>query len=379
MSLKFTAKDIQIEKLLQNPDNLRFSGGSVVDGVKVTDTYNVGTMKDVIRAEGGIPGRLVVEDNGDGTFTTLAGNRRLRAAKEMVIDPSITVELVEVLKKLPCNVYKDLTERQRRDLVNDQRSQKYMRSEVDVHIWRLQSAGYTFPEIAEYIWPQFATYAGQGAQKLVEIEQCGSDADRKKVITTWLKGSVDNVILRCGKLGPRVRKAMLLYDMALDGISPIKGTDEKGQPIYELAEFKPTQGRCAELWKAQKADPNWTPEAGSPEFNALINKYILQDKGINPDTGEMLSAAPARASVELLNDQTKRTQSKACKVALEFAKGLKPLHYADVDNIAYRMEQCHEVMLKHRETITNAAVLEIVQGVLTNDPAALELILVKFS
>ncbi len=385
--LKFVQKDIPLEKLTINPDNLRFRGGMRQDGIAVTDTYNLSTMKDAIRTEGGIPGRLVVEQMPDtkdstgktvpGLLIVLAGNRRTAAAKELYADTSTSVALREALEKVACNVYKDLTERQRRELVNDQRSQKYMRSELDVYIWKLQASGLNFPEIAMFVWQQLATYTGGGAKKVVDIERCGTEADRQKEITTWLKGTLDNIILTCGKLGPRVRRALLLYDMALDGISPplLKDgqpvVDDKGAPVYELCEFKPTQGRCGDLRKAMKADPNWTAENGGLEFNALIAKYIRQDKGLD-DNGDPVKGQPNRATAELLVEQTGRTQSKAAKVALEFARGLKPMHYADVDAEAFRVEELLDMAVKKRNDVKNEVVKQLLQIFLTGDKFQLE-------
>lgn len=375
---KFSQRDIALDKLVLNPDNLRFKGGTAVDGINVQDTYNLGTMKDVIKAEGNIPGRLVVEEQANGTFVVLAGNRRTAAAKELVADGTTAVELAETLAKLPCNVYKDLNDRARRDLINDQRSQKYMRSELVAYIWRLQMSGMSFPEIADHVWMQMATYAAGGARKIADVERCKTDAERKKEITTWLKGTVDNVILACGKLGPRVRRALLLYEMSIDGISPVLGKDEKDQPIYESCEFKPSQGRCGELRKAQKNDPNWTATAGGAEFNALINKYIREDKGLD-ENGEPIPDSPTRPTAERLIDQKNLTKSNAGKVAIDFARGLKVLHYADVDDEAYRVERLQEIALKLRDGIKNDLVKQCVQMFLTGKPDELELFLTGLS
>lgn len=386
--LKFVAKDVPIGKLHVNPDNLRFRKGMKVDGISVVDTYNSGTMKDVIRQHNGIPGRLNVEEfvgpegplgdkipAGEVYYITLAGNRRLTAAQEMLDDKSTAQELVEILQKLPCNVYKNLDDEQRRELVNDQRSQRYARAEIVMTCWRYQAAGLSYADIAMFMWQQMVTYTGQGQKMLPKIEACKTLEERKKVVTTWLKGSLDTIILSCGKMGPRVRRALLLSDMLIDGIAPEVGKDSEGNPIYETPEFKPSQGRCLELARAKKADEQspagWDPERGGTEFNATIAKFIREDKGVD-ESGQPIPATPQRQSVEALTTQKSLTQSKAAKAALEIASGKPVLHFADLDSEARRLEQLTEIALKYKDGITDPKVKEFTKILLTGDSLTLE-------
>lgn len=394
VKLKFIAKEIAVDKLHVNPENLRFRKGMVIDGIKVVDTYNSGTMKDVIREQGGIPGRLVVEEfnapdgplgeqlinegvlkAGDVYYVTLAGNRRLTAVQEMLSDKTTSVEFIDILSKLPCNVYKNLDDQQRRELVNDQRSQRYQRAELVSYIWRLQAGGLSFADICMFVWSQMIGYTGQGQKMLPKIEGCKTQEDRKKVITVWLKGTLDSVILSCGKMGPRVRRALLLSDMLIDGIAPEIAKDSEGNPIYEMPEFKPSQGRCLELARAKKADEQtpggWSPETGGNEFNATIAKFIREDKGVD-ENGNPVSGPPQRASVEQLTNQKTLTQSRAAKAALEIASGKPVLQFADFDAEARRMELLTDVAVKLKDGVKDPKVKALLKIFLTGDAAELE-------
>lgn len=142
------------------------------------------------------------------------------------------------------------------------------RSEYVAYCWNLQRIGFHYPDIAVLAYKFMPEYAPGHARKIVEVEKCKTDSERNKVLTVWLKGSLDIVVLTCGKLGSRVKKALLLHEMSLDMISPAIG-----QGRLEKAEFEPKQERCRELFKCQKADPLWTPEGGSQTFNDLIARY----------------------------------------------------------------------------------------------------------
>lgn len=386
--LKPVQKDIDVGKLHINPENLRFRKGMVVVGVKVVDTYNSGTMKDVIREQGGVPGRLVVEEftapdgplgetikAGEVYNVVLAGNRRLTAVQEMLADPTTPAGLVESLQKLPCNVYKNLDDQQRRELVNDQRSQRYQRAELVAYCWRLQLGGLSYADIAMFVWPQMVGYTGQGQKMLPKIEACKTLDERKKVITTWLKGSLDTIILNCGKMGPRVQRALILSDMLIDGIAPEIGKDSDGNPIYETPEFKPSQGRCLELARAKKADEaspaGWDPEKGGNEFNATIAKFIREDKGVD-ELGNPIQGPPQRASVEQLTNQKGMTQSRAAKAALEIASGKPVLQFADFDAEARRLELLTDVAVKYKDGVKDKKVKEFLTIFLTGDAAQLE-------
>lgn len=385
--LKFHQKDLPIEKLYINPENLRFKAGMKIDGIQVVDTYNSGTLKDVIKAQGGVPGRLVVEEfkapngplgsqfkPGEVYYITLAGNRRLNAAKELVADGTTGKELVEMLQKLPCNIYVDLDDQQRRELVNDQRSQRYQRAELVAYCWRLQAAGLTFSQIAMFVWPQMIGYTGQGQKMLPRIEACKDLTERTKVVTQWLKGTLDTIILSCGRMGPRVRRALLLSDMLIDGIAPVIGKDSEGEPIYEKPEFKPSQGRCSELARAKKADEQspggWDPEKGGAEFNATIAKFIREDKGLN-EAGEPIPPQPVRKSIEALKNQRDITNSRVGKAALEIAAGKEQLQFADFDAEAKRLEDLVEVGIQYKDGIKDAKVAAFLKILLTGDKAAL--------
>jgi hypothetical protein len=397
VKLKFEAKDLPVGKLHINPDNLRFRRGMEVDGIKVVDTYNSATMKEVIRNQGGIPGRLVVEEwkapngplgetggfkPGEVYYITLAGNRRLTAVREMLEDASTPSGLAESLQKLPCNIYKDLDDEQRRELVNDQRAQRYNRAELVTYCWRLQAGGLSFADIAMFVWPQMITYTGQGQKMLPKIEACKTSEERRKVVTQWLKGTLDTVILNCGKMGQRVRRALLLSDMLIDGIAPEVSKDSDGNPIYETPEFKPSQGRCSELARAKKKDEaspaGWDPEKGGPEFNATIAKFIREDKRVD-ELGNPVPEPPQRASTEKLSEQKGLTQSRAAKAALEIASGKPVLQFADFDAEARRLELLVDTANRLREGIKNPIVKEYTKILLTGDFHALEMFLTGHS
>jgi hypothetical protein len=270
---------------------------------------------------------------------------------------------------------KNLDDQQRRELVNDQRSQRYQRAELVTYIWKLQAGGMSFADICMFVYPQMIGYTGQGQKMLPKIDACKTQDERKKVVTEWLKGTLDSIILTAGKLGPRVRRALLLSDMMIDGIAPVIGKDSEGEPIYETPEFKPSQGRCRELARAKKADEQspagWTPENGGSEFNATLAKFIREDKGVD-ENGNPIQGPAQRASVEQLSNQKTLTQSRAAKAALEIASGKPVLQFADFDAEARRLELLTDVATKYKDGVKDKKVKEMLTIFLTGDASQLE-------
>jgi hypothetical protein len=183
-------------------------------------------------------------------------------------------------------------------------------------------------------------------------------------------------------MGQRVRRALLLSDMLIDGIAPEVSKDSDGNPIYETPEFKPSQGRCSELARAKKKDEaspaGWDPEKGGPEFNATIAKFIREDKRVD-ELGNPVPEPPQRASTEKLSEQKGLTQSRAAKAALEIASGKPVLQFADFDAEARRLELLVDTANRLREGIKNPIVKEYTKILLTGDFHALEMFLTGHS
>lgn len=364
---KPTLKDIAISSLVLNADNIRFNGKVTLDGVKLPNTMNIESMKTIIKdtfaEKGSFVGRLVVEETDDGKYKVLCGNRRTAAAQELFVDPTISVELKNHLAKLPCEVYSDLTDDERRSLVNDQRSQHFRYSEIVALAWKLQANGWNFPQIALELWPNFIPHSGVGIQREKEVNEAKSDSERKTIITRWLKGKLGNEILASAQLGRRVRQAFLLGILKKEGNLPVLYTGDDGKPVYQEPEFNVNQARTLELGKLKaKEIAEWTYENGSPEFNEAIERYRREDNG------ESAPPIVRPSNADLERQEKDFTRSKAAKAALEYAQGKKPTWFADADDEARRLELVTEKLVLIRDQITNSDVKEFIQLVLSGDP-----------
>lgn len=298
--------------------NIRFKKGQTTFGVTVdADTYDLPTMKLQIIDGGGIQEPIVVSEQADGSLIVLRGNRRTLAGLELDSDPATPANVKEALQSVPVQVYKHLTRDQEMELVEDQGQKPFLRSETVQHVWRLQARNWGFERIAMQLVEVFGKFSGNH-RKMAEIRAIPAEDvnGRRTAVKKWLRGTLDEYIMPAYKLGPRVMKACLLSEMALDGVLPT--TAEKPEWITT----KDPQKRMAALEKAKKADgSNFNPHTGGPEFNKVIVGFRAIDypdpTKINPDA----NTTKKRLSVAELKTRQENSRSTVAKMAFSIAQG----------------------------------------------------------
>lgn len=367
-------KELKISDLNVTDLNIRFRVGQDIHGItSEVDTYNLKSMKMEILEAGCIHTAIDVWEMDDGKLVVLAGNRRTLAAQELLKDGSTPQNVLMALQKVPCNVYKGLTIEQANQLVNDQRALRFKRSEWVNYVWRLVGSGWTFAQIALEHYNQFASYTGN-FKKLSEIESLPTHEERKKAILSWMKGGMDQGIIRAFNLGARVRKAFLLGEMEVDGI--IKRSEKKEEQVGEVAEFGLSQGRLDELQKAKTEDATaggWNPLTGGEKFNAVIEKFIKED------TTGTKEVKLVRMTTKALDEKITNSASRAAKAALRLAKGEIVAEYSDLDLEAGRMELILGVIQKELPNIKNKDIATILALVLrSSNPIEFQSALQRF-
>lgn len=264
--------------------------------VNYREDYDLPSMMEQIRDAGGV---LEPIHAIKGSNIVLKGNRRVSAVQALLVDKNIPVALKEGIEKLEVIFYEDLTEQEITELVLDHGSQKPLsRVEVIQACWRLQRQMRSEKDIILLLYHQLARFTGN-AQKAYEAAQLPEGPARIKHLHTWLHGTVGNYILAVGSMGERVREQFLLTERKSDRAL----TEEEKARV----QFTVQRTRVNELISAKKKDEKegagWSPVEGGVEFNALIEKYIKEDKGEDvgdakkkPTATQMKSAGDAMKS-----------------------------------------------------------------------------------
>lgn len=345
---KSKLQSISLELLeVSDEVNCRVHTGQVLYGVtSQVDTYNLKSLMTEIREAGGVRVRLKVHKVGD-TYIVLCGNRRTLACKALIKDPNTSQELVKKLDKMECEVFEALTEDQIHSIVNDQDVKRFMKTDFVTLIWRCVQGGWTFRELALKYYAQYAAIFGAQKQ-LVKVEQAPTDTERQQLIMTWLRGGLDQTIIRAFGMGDRVRKAYLLTVMKEDLLL------ETGM---EQPEFYVNHKRLTELSKIKTEDESWNVTTGSTQFNECIERFIKEDKTGKVETNP-------RPTVTDLKARAMNSGSKVGQAAFKIAAGDKVLEFSDWDAEAKRMEDVIKVIASRIDSIKDAKVATVLAMVL---------------
>lgn len=301
-------KHLKITDLAVDPQlNIRFRAGTESYGVKITrDTYDLSTLETQIIDAGQIFEPIVVSKQKDNSYKVLRGNRRTLAGQNVYNAGTTTVNLKNALDKVPCQVYSDLTPAEEKEMVLDQNSKPFLRSELIKFVWSMQAEGKSFPMIAAMTYETFGRLNGKsGADKLTEMAAIppADHEKRRSVLLSWLRGSLDMTIMAAYNLGVRVQKAMLLSEMKRDGL--VNETDE--QPEFDAA--KNGQARMTALRKAKELDSDWNAHTGGANFNAKIEEFIKEDK---TGTKAVVVKALSKSENESFAKASKSSLGRAC-------------------------------------------------------------------
>lgn len=287
--------------------NVRFREGSEVYGVKLTkDSYDIPGMKTQLIDGFGVREPITVSVRKDGAMIVLRGNRRTIAGQELVSDPATPEALRKQLTtQTPMILLNGLTVEQERELVNDQTTKQFLRSEVVRYIFSLRRSQWSYERIALLLWETLGRFSGN-AKKVAEIRDIPDPALKREKIKSWLRGTLDCYLIWGYDLGQFTQKQILLTEMALDGLI----TDAQEKPHVKTL----NQKRIAELKKAKDLDgTKWNGMVlieGS-EFKKVYDKFHQEDYNPTvpvPGTGKpkMLDRATVEGMAELFTSKVAR-------------------------------------------------------------------------
>ena len=249
-----------------------------------------------------------------------------------------TNEVIDNLNKVQVMVYKDLTTEERLVLKHDQGSMKGLsKTGVARMVWELDKQFFRELDIIRIGFTQLAGFNGN-TRKLAEMPK--EPIAREKFLRKWLHGTLGNWLLPANRMGPYVREQTILYLRSLDGLL------KEG----EVVECKLPRTRIEELTAAKKEEEAvWTSEKGSPKFNALLQKFRDEDKGvITKEKVERPSAKDLKERVDMFLDAN-------TKDILRFASGEKiDLQKLDErDKQSYRDSKAFECLAAIRHKLPN--------------------------
>ncbi len=347
---KVTKKNIPLDKL--------YSSDSV--NGRCADNYDLDSLIPQITLRGRIINPLVVEAQPDGMYLVLRGNRRLRAAKIIVADPSQPAEMIAALAKLSCEVYEDLTHTEREDLIFDDGETKPLnREETILAVWRLYKQFSRPEDIMARLYHMLARYSNN-VKKLAELNRMPKgDPKRKKYMATWFAGTLRAYMLAGASMTDEVREAMILT-----------ARFEDGRLKDEVVPFLTSQDKIAELSKARTKDEaalGWTVEAGGEAYNETLQRF--KDEHAGKATAPEKKKAP---SPKDLKGRIASFKSAALRAAFGVASGDEGAGVAllTMDDAIHRSGLVFDVIGKAIPSVTDKDVKTLLLTIVGSGPAA---------
>jgi hypothetical protein len=328
----------------------------VIDtNVNVREDYDVQSMTEEIKVAGRVlePLHARFEDR-----VMLRGNRRLAAVQSMLRDATLPADLRAAISELDVFFYEGLTDKETTEMVVDHGSQKPLsRVEVVKTCWRLQKQMYSEREIITLMYQQLARYTGN-TRKAYEAQQLPAGEAREKFLTTWLHGTVGNFILSAGQMGELMREQFILTERALD--RNLSDSEKQG------VKFETSRKRITELSAAKKKDKDsaagWNPQTGGPEFNALVEKFIQEDKGPKPGRKEAFSAEQMKDVADSMQSPGMRAAFLKCAGALPEGERQK---LDTLDTEYYRRDKVFATLTVNVDRIENPTFAAVIRAILT--------------
>lgn len=270
------------------------------------------TIMEQIRSMGRIVKPPVLAEKEDGLHI-LQGFRRIGGAQRLLLLADITADLKDALTKCVCIVYKDITPAEELALMFDDGGQKQIGNWGIVNsVWKLDRMFYSEAQIANMMFQSLARFT-KNEEKIATLST--NPKVREEEIKKWFHGTLGNYMLSAAKMGQYVRDQFLLTMKAKDG------TLAKDEQV----KVKMSQSRIVALSKARNSEKDlWTPEDGSPAFNALLEQFAAEDGGAPK---EKLS----RPDVKELREKADAFYSPLIRKALLLAAGEKGPKVADLD------------------------------------------------
>lgn len=353
---------------MQKPTKKTMSAASLISKLEVNvreaNNYDLPAMAEQIVMAGRILKPLIVEETDEGPIV-LSGNRRARAAQELLADQQkitaillqiaeterdgekrdamkksvaeTTASIVDALTKVDTYVYRNLTEEERLMLIMDHGSEKPIsRTEVVNCCWRMDRQFFSEGDIIRLTYFALAKFTGN-ERKLSEVPS--ESKAREAFLRKWLHGTVGNYILSAHRMGDYVREQFLLTMRSDDGLL------KEGEKV----EMRCSRDRITQLSAAKTKDKDvWTSEGGGPEFNALVEKFKAED------AGDVAKDVRKRPTVKDLTDKADVFKSAAIKKALWIAAGEtggKVAGLLEDDDRMYRDEQAMKLLAESWEKL----------------------------
>lgn len=343
------------DAIVDNNTNIRFQSGQVIHGLKIEQgTYDTATMMTEIREAGQIHTPISLSKRADGLLYVLIGNRRAMAAQMLCALSETSEELRKALQKIPAFVYEGLTREQEQFLVNDQTSKRFKKSELVQFIWRLHDEGWDYNRIVLQYWHQLADLTNSG-DKRAEVERMDNDKERIAAIKTWFRTSIEYGVLLANVLGEQVKRVFLREYLIKDGLIK-ESADKEGV-------FKIKPERLKDLKKVRDAEAEiWNPETGSPEFNAMILKFIAEDEASIGSGKDKVK----RPNNDALLSRIVNSRSQVAKKALKYALGDDVPDLGAFDATAFRNEQVMEAIAKVVQEIKSPEIGNLLRQIVFN-------------
>lgn len=274
---------------------------------RLADNYDLESLRPQIISKGGITNPPAVEEQGDGKYLVLQGNRRVRTANLIVADPSSPPDVVKALEKIECIVYTGLSDEERDSLIFDHGETRPLnREETVLSVWRLFKQFKNEKEIGQRLYYMLARYTGNEKK----LNSLPTDATaRNKYLSDWFRGTLGGYILAAAAMTEEVREAMLLTARKEDGRL------KEGESVPFLADRK----RITLLSKCKTADEKaggWDATNGGESFNKAIQEFKDEDAGRASAAGKK-----SRPTVKDLTDRVAMFKSAALKSAFSVAAG----------------------------------------------------------
>lgn len=256
--------------------NLRNNAGQTIEGFKIErDRKNVEEMVQVIRDCGGLPAPLVIVHRADGTEHLNGGHRRIDAIDFLYRTEPLS-ELVKSLRDLPVVVWYGLTEEQERELMNDQRSQTYVSSEILREFDRQLAGLVPWRVAAKSLYRQIA-YALGSSNEADKRDAIADPIKREKEIGKWLQTSGQQFWetgLR--KLGPKIRELMFATYLFKDGmISKRPEINLTGPKVKALSAARNKDVKSGQWNAAEFRGPEW-----DKVYDALVLEEAIKAKEV---------------------------------------------------------------------------------------------------
>lgn len=308
------------------------------DAVGSSDTsYDIPGMRIQIEDVGYLTTPPAVEKLPNGTYRVLQGFQRLLAIEDILKDPNAKPTLKEALSAIRCTVHEELKDEERDAIVYDHGATRPLtRVETIRMVWKhYQTMDYT--RLVVRFWTQLLKLSAVSEQEKLKAKMAAekNENEKRKILTTFFRGTVNDYIIAGFLMGPRVQAAMIETEAGRDSAEFKTSRKNIGALATAMNRDLSKTGKDAKNvaypdWNPDFDGKGWNQKDGGNNFNAVLAKLIAEKNG---------EATPGDdkekpLSHKELGDRVLAAKSKAVKVAYKIAKGGKDLESDEKDFFA---------------------------------------------